>query len=181
MNAVITLCGLIASILKAGAFANTLFGGVTFCDVSETPIGLWCLFWSGPLIYDSILMYLAIYRAYHIRKSLGSRGIELVKLLVSDQAIYFLLVMACSAANIAANAKPLRDQSAFLFVLYVLGGAEILSLQGSRMLVRLKKVAEWKPEVGASFRISSNVTEAEFRTYSLDEFARSAQYSSLEG
>ena len=89
--------------------------------------------------------------------------------------------MACAAANIAANAKPLQNQPAFLFILYVLGGAEILSLQGSRMLIHLKKVAERRPETGASFGISSNASEAEFRTYSLDEFARSAQYSTLEG
>ena len=44
---------------------------------------------AAPLTYDSVLLGLALYKAARIRKSLGLHGIELVRTLLVDQAMYY--------------------------------------------------------------------------------------------
>ena len=86
-------------------------------------------------------------------------------------------VIICSIANIVTNTEPVQNLPGVLFALQVIGGAELLSLLGSRMLIRLKQVATERLEREGSFRLSSEISEPEFRTYGEDENTRSVQYS----
>ncbi|KAL5498245.1 hypothetical protein ACEPAH_2385 [Sanghuangporus vaninii] len=177
INVSVGVGSLVASLLKTGAFIHVISENMRYCDYTSgsLQVSLRSIFWSAPLAYDSILLVLALYRAAHIRKSLGYRGLKLVKVLIIDQGLYFVSVIVCSIANIVTNVGPLQNLPAFLFAFQVIGGAGLLSLLGSRMLIRLKQVAGRTTE--ASFGLSSDVSDPEFRTYGIDENTRSVQYS----
>ncbi|KAL5525193.1 hypothetical protein ACEPAF_9062 [Sanghuangporus sanghuang] len=178
INVSVGVGSLIASLLKTGAFIHVISKNMRYCDYTsgKLQVSLRGIFWSAPLAYGSILLVLALYKAAHIRKSLGYRGLKLVKVLIIDQALYFVSVIVCSIANIVTNVGPLQNLPAFLFALQVIGGAGFLSLLGSRMLIRLKQVSGRTTEE-ASFGLSSDVSDPEFRTYGIDENTRSVQYS----
>lgn len=72
--------------------------------------------------------------------------------------------MFCSIINLVTG--PLGKEEVVSQFFYVIGGAELLSLLGSRMLIHLKEAAEGEPDIPASYRATSNVSIAEFRTYS---------------
>ena len=44
-----------------------------------------------PLVYEFSLMVFAIHKAIRLKKTLGYRGVKLVRILIIDQAIYFIL------------------------------------------------------------------------------------------
>ena len=45
-----------------------------------------------PLVYDLVFMFLAIYKAVEFwRESPGKSGVDLVKILIQHQALYFAL------------------------------------------------------------------------------------------
>lgn len=70
--------------------------------------------------------------------------------------------MFCSIVNLA-NTIVTKYVLVFQF-LYIVGGAEMLSLPGCYMLIRLKEAAD--VEDGRSFKVSPDISVPEFRTYS---------------
>ncbi|KAI5114780.1 hypothetical protein M0805_005350 [Coniferiporia weirii] len=67
-------------------------GGFTFCssDNNISPL-LETLYWSVSLSFELTLMALALYKAAHFwRESAGFNGLELVKVLIQDQVLYFI-------------------------------------------------------------------------------------------
>ncbi|KAL5525194.1 hypothetical protein ACEPAF_9063 [Sanghuangporus sanghuang] len=177
LNVIITLGSLIAVQIGEGVFPHAVSNGSGFCDSRKLLVGLRCLYWSAPLTYNSILMGLSFYKAASIQSSLGFQGVNLVRTVVVDQAIYFLLVIICSVANIVTNLCPAQGRSSLIFILNILAGAQLLCLQGSRMLIHLKKVSERRLETEASCGITTNITNPEFRTYTTHESSYSIRYS----
>ncbi|EJD05029.1 uncharacterized protein FOMMEDRAFT_145679 [Fomitiporia mediterranea MF3/22] len=166
LNATISLANLVYGISKANSVTAFAYNGLKVC-VDNNPV-VWArsVYWSAPLCYETILLCLGLYKAMEIRKSLGFRGLSLLKTIIYDQVAYFVLVMICSIANIVPNiVVELVQRSSFLSLFYILGSASMISLLGSRMLLHLKKAAGERLEGGDSFRISSNLTIAEFRVY----------------
>ena len=146
------------------------------------------------MLYDSILMSLALVKAAQIRKSLGFRGVELVNTLIFDQVAYFMLyafysrkfrvklkglhsVIAVSITNIVTDTVFPKDQSALQFAIYIIGGAELLSLQGSRMLIRLRKLSTRRNEAGGTYGMTSDASNPEFRRCTANGDQRTIQYS----
>lgn len=78
-----------------------------------------------------------------------------------------LRVMFCSIVNLAASpgASFINDVFVTQFF-YIAGGTEMLSLPGCYMLIHLKEAAVVIDEGSTSFKISSNISIPEFRTYS---------------
>ncbi|KAL5498244.1 hypothetical protein ACEPAH_2384 [Sanghuangporus vaninii] len=109
LNVIITLGSLIAVQIGEGAFPHAVPNGSGFCDSRKLLIGLRCLYWSAPLTYNSILMCLAFYKAASIRSSLGFRGANIVRTVVVDQAIYFLLRSTTSLSAGESHADPLEE------------------------------------------------------------------------
>lgn len=75
--------------------------------------------------------------------------------------------MFCSIVNLAASPGAIVTRDVLISqFLYVVGGTEMLSLPGCYMLLHLKEAAAAEDEGRTSFRISSDISVPEFRTYS---------------
>ncbi|KAH8105615.1 hypothetical protein DFH11DRAFT_1518718, partial [Phellopilus nigrolimitatus] len=93
------------------------------------------------VVFELILMVLALYRAAdYWRTSAGLQGYILVKVVVQDQAFYFILVITCCVAKIAEFAYP--SSTVFLIFSGTIGSATLLCVLGSRMMFHLKEVGE---------------------------------------
>ncbi|EJD04991.1 uncharacterized protein FOMMEDRAFT_27258 [Fomitiporia mediterranea MF3/22] len=87
---------------KVSAFA--LPGNISQCGIQATaPVVQKYLYWGIVLIYQTIAVGLASYKAMYLRKTLGFRGIQLVNTIITDQNIYITFVLACSITNIFAT------------------------------------------------------------------------------
>ncbi|KAH8101662.1 hypothetical protein DFH11DRAFT_1523482 [Phellopilus nigrolimitatus] len=76
----------------------------------------------------------------------------LVKVLIQDQAIYFIMVIFCSVMDIVAN--QLFIPNAFIADLIAgLGSPSLLCVLGSHLLVHLKEAGERGANGGTSYRM----------------------------
>lgn len=123
------------------------------------------------MIYGVILMALAIYKAAEFwSMSSGFKGLDLVKVLVVDQVIYFVLLVyslsiwqdlttcnraiSCCVLNLIEY--KLIVSNAFLeCLLESLGSPSLLCVLGSIVLFNLKEAGEQGLNQGTSFRVSS--------------------------
>ncbi|KAH8109851.1 hypothetical protein DFH11DRAFT_1547939 [Phellopilus nigrolimitatus] len=67
--------------------------GVTHCGGNRNPPKVWSsLSWAAPVLFAIILMVLALYKAAeHWRETAGFSQFTLVKVLIQDQAVYFIM------------------------------------------------------------------------------------------
>ncbi|OCB87144.1 hypothetical protein A7U60_g5658 [Sanghuangporus baumii] len=143
----------IQPILVAG-----LAGRVTFCAVDKThlmPHALLVFDALVPTIYGAILMALGLFKATEYWKaSAGFQGFVLVKVLIQDQVVYFMVVIICGVFHVLNIVLDIR--TSFLSDVFVqLGNATFLCLLGSRMLYNLKDAGERGQNEGTSFRVPS--------------------------
>ncbi|KAI5115060.1 hypothetical protein M0805_008818, partial [Coniferiporia weirii] len=135
--------------------------GFTFCafDHSISPL-LYTLYWISPFLFELVLMVLALYKAVDFwRESIDFDGVNLAKVLIQDQAIYFFLVMVCSVANIVIVwTEGTGSQNAAATVERVmLITATIPCIVGCRLLVHLNEAAERGYNGGTSCRVLSEI------------------------
>ncbi|KAH8106516.1 hypothetical protein DFH11DRAFT_1712022 [Phellopilus nigrolimitatus] len=116
--------------------------GITLCgDHDSLPVFWMVLYWIAPVVYELILMALAVYKAVEFwRTSAGFKGFTLVKVLIQDQILYFIVVIACSLMQIITFRSSLNP--AFANFLDTVGNASFLCVIGSRLLIHLKEVGE---------------------------------------
>ena len=124
-------------------------------------------------------MALALYKAAEYWKmSAGFKGFTLVKVLIEDQIVYFLLYVFLAVADLLTNANhrviscsvfsilefKLQISDSFLVnVLEQLGSPSFLSLLGSRLLFNMKEAGERGQNEGTSYRSSSStISEMDF-------------------
>ncbi|KAH8112198.1 hypothetical protein DFH11DRAFT_1511912, partial [Phellopilus nigrolimitatus] len=106
-----------------------------------------------PMLYGIILMILALYKAAeHWRETAGFSKVTLVKVLIQDQAIYFIMVIFCSAMQIVSDQLYTTDVL-LADLLDVLGSPSLLCVLGSHLLVHLKEVGERGASGGNSYRM----------------------------
>ncbi|KAH8112184.1 hypothetical protein DFH11DRAFT_1858210 [Phellopilus nigrolimitatus] len=130
--------------------------GVTLCGLNRNPPKVWsALSWVVPLLYGIILMVLALYKAAeHWRETAGFSQFTLGKVLIQDQAIYFIMVIFCSVMQIVSD--QLYIPNALLAVLLnVLGSQSLLCVLGSHLLVHLKEAGERGANGGTSYRMKT--------------------------
>ncbi|KAI5119379.1 hypothetical protein M0805_001054 [Coniferiporia weirii] len=156
-------------LLYTNIYEGVSVGGLaidaTACGVNRTIPQLWSpLFWSAPLVYGSILMILAIYKASKFwRLSAGFSNFSVVKILIEDQAVYFFVVLLCSVANIVADSPHVVLLNyAVIIVLNILSSTSLLCILGSRLLVHLKEAGERGFNEGTSYRTAVAMSDIAF-------------------
>ncbi|KAH8112167.1 hypothetical protein DFH11DRAFT_1545872 [Phellopilus nigrolimitatus] len=130
--------------------------GMTICGVNRgSPIVWGSLSWAAPMLYEIILMALALYKAAEYwRETGGFSQFALVKVLIQDQAIYFIMVIFCSVMEIMAI-QLIISSTVVADLLDVLGSPSLLCLLGSRLLVHLKEAGEMGANGGTSYRMNT--------------------------
>ncbi|KAH8104865.1 hypothetical protein DFH11DRAFT_1844125 [Phellopilus nigrolimitatus] len=138
---------------------------VTVCADNRNPPKVWtALSWAAPMVYAIILMVLALYKAAeHWRETAGFSRFSLVKVLIQDQAIYFLIglganysdrVICCCVVEIMAI--QLYIPNVLLSnILNILGHPSLLCVLGSHLLVHLKEAGERGTNGGTSYRMKT--------------------------
>ncbi|KAL5500826.1 hypothetical protein ACEPAH_9213 [Sanghuangporus vaninii] len=158
----------LALVIYLGQLERFAIGGlarnVTVCGIDNTLPWQWGVVdWVLPLVYGTILMILALYKAAgYWKMSAGFEGFALVKVLIQDQILYFILAIGCSVLNILQF--KLRFSNLFWAnTLNALGSPSCLCVVGSRMLINLKEAGERGQNEGTSYRITSNeMSEIDF-------------------
>ncbi|KAH8109224.1 hypothetical protein DFH11DRAFT_1861733 [Phellopilus nigrolimitatus] len=131
--------------------------GVLFCGENRSPPKVWsALSWAAPMVYAVILMGLAlVYKAAeHWRETAGFSQFTLVKVLIQDQAIYFIMVIFVSVMEIMSNQLFITNVL-LANLLGVLGSPSFLCVLGSHLLVHLKEAGERGANGGTSYKMKT--------------------------
>ncbi|KAH8112181.1 hypothetical protein DFH11DRAFT_1786727, partial [Phellopilus nigrolimitatus] len=136
--------------------------GITLCGENRNPPKVWgALSWASPMLYAVILMILALYKAAeHWRETAGFSQFTLVKVLIQDQAIYFIMVIFCSVMEIVSDQLYISN-IILADLLDVIGSPSLLCLLGSHLLVHLKEAGERGANGGTSYRMKT-ISNIEF-------------------
>ncbi|KAL5490705.1 hypothetical protein ACEPAI_5539 [Sanghuangporus weigelae] len=128
--------------LAEGLTVKAFAKGLAVCGETNNVVGFGIAWWSIPMVYSAILFLLAVYKAIVYWK--GNRGFEgstLIRVLIQDQIVYFLLAITCNFLNVLEF--KLRVSNGLLSALLdTLGSPAFLCIFGSRMLLNLKEAAE---------------------------------------
>ncbi|KAH8109867.1 hypothetical protein DFH11DRAFT_891286 [Phellopilus nigrolimitatus] len=130
--------------------------GATFCGSNRDPPKVWgALTWVAPMLYGIILMVLALYKAAeHWRETAGFSQFTLVKVLIQDQAIYFVMVIFCSVMQIVSD-QLFIPNILLANLLSISGSPSLLCVLGSHLLVHLKEAGERGANGGTSYRMKT--------------------------
>ncbi|KAH8112208.1 hypothetical protein DFH11DRAFT_513148 [Phellopilus nigrolimitatus] len=156
LGAAFSLAIIIYDIVYEEIIVEELAEGVTFCGANRAPLKVWiALIWVPPMLYETTLMVLALHKAAeHWREMAGFSELTLVKVLIQDQAIYFIMVIFCSVMEIVSD--QLEVSNVVLDnLLSTLGRPSLLCLLGSHLLVHLKEAGEWGVNEGTSYRMTT--------------------------
>ncbi|KAH8109171.1 hypothetical protein DFH11DRAFT_1548470 [Phellopilus nigrolimitatus] len=125
--------------------------GVTVCGESRSSPKVWAaLSWVAPILYAVILMVLALYKAAeHWRETAGFGQFTLVKVLIQDQAVYFIIVMEIISGQLDIP-NPLLSN-----LLGILGSPSLMCVLGSHLLVHLKEAGERGANGGTSYKLKT--------------------------
>ncbi|KAH8109352.1 hypothetical protein DFH11DRAFT_1861489 [Phellopilus nigrolimitatus] len=145
----------IHSVIYQEISVGRLAEGVTVCLVNGNPKIWGALFWAVPMLYATLLMVLALYKAaQHWRELAGFSQFNLLAVLIQDQAIYFILVIFCSVMGIVAD-QLFIPNTLLAYHLSALGNPSLLSVLGSHLLVHLKEAGERRANGGTSYRMTT--------------------------
>ncbi|KAH8111436.1 hypothetical protein DFH11DRAFT_1613123 [Phellopilus nigrolimitatus] len=128
--------------------------GFAFCgmDRNAPPI-LITMVWSAPLLFEIILMVLAIQKSAEIWSTTGLGGVSLAKVLIQDQVAYFVMVLVFTVMKIVGiwtTAAPVRHNILTLF-----GSPALPCVLGGQLMIRLKEAADRDVVGGTSFKMGS--------------------------
>ncbi|KAI5118187.1 hypothetical protein M0805_005000 [Coniferiporia weirii] len=133
--------------------------GFAFCgNNSRIPPRLVTLYWTAPFSFEFVLMFLALYKAAEFwRASARFKGLTLVRVLIQDQVVYFVLVMVCSAAHITVFWVDQRGSPSVALNIfeYILSSTTLPCIVGCRLLMHLNEAAEKGVNGGTSYRLES--------------------------
>ncbi|KAL5478872.1 hypothetical protein ACEPAI_2149 [Sanghuangporus weigelae] len=139
--------------------------GFSYC-ASGTPSKVeWSFLWIIVLSYQIMMTSLCVYKATRLHRTLGLRGVHLVKVVVRNQLTYLSIIIICSIFNLIGEFDlnlPAVGQAFYLTI----GSKSVFSLVGSRMLIHLKQAAEETPGEGGSLRLPAHPSTDVFRTIS---------------
>ncbi|KAL5512054.1 hypothetical protein ACEPAH_5273 [Sanghuangporus vaninii] len=142
IEAILMLGMMVHISLAEGLTIKTFAKGLSVCGETNNVVGFGIVWWSIPMVYSAVLFLLALYKAIVYWK--GNRGFEgstLIRVLIQDQIIYFLLAITCNFLNVLEF--KLRVSNGLLSALLdTLGSPAFLCIFGSRMLMNLKEAAE---------------------------------------
>ncbi|KAH8106468.1 hypothetical protein DFH11DRAFT_1518171, partial [Phellopilus nigrolimitatus] len=147
---------LIYGVIYEEIIVGELAEGVTFCGTNRSTPKVWnVLSWAVPTLYATILMALALYKAAeHWRETAGFGQFALIKVLIQDQAIYFIMVIFCSVMDIMAN-QLIIPNALLSDLLAIMGSPSLLCVLGSQLLIHLKEAGERGANGGTSYRMKT--------------------------
>ncbi|KAH8111738.1 hypothetical protein DFH11DRAFT_1611591 [Phellopilus nigrolimitatus] len=148
--------------LREEIVVGRLADAVTICGVDGNLPNMWgAISWTVPMVWAITLMVLALCKAAEFwRISAGFKDFSLVKVLMQDQAVHFILVIFCSIINIISD--QLQISNDFLAgIIGISGSPSFLCVVGSRLLVHLKEAGERGLNGGTSYRMGT-ITSIEF-------------------
>ncbi|PAV21699.1 hypothetical protein PNOK_0165600 [Pyrrhoderma noxium] len=137
-------------------------GGVdkyVFCgiDVDVSP-AIQMISWVSVFTYESILLFLVLYRSTIIYKETGRRfkSTELVTVLVKDQILYFIAVMVPAIASIIESwLSPTEDDDAMIVVMNIFTSPSIPCIVGSLLMFNLREAAQRGVNGGTSISLNA--------------------------
>ncbi|EJC99466.1 uncharacterized protein FOMMEDRAFT_160521 [Fomitiporia mediterranea MF3/22] len=138
-----------------GAACMQVAENISACVANAPNVVVLIIDWSVPMVYGFILMLLALYKAAEYwRMSAGLKGFKLVKILIRDQIIYFLLAVSCCVLNIMEiKLVPTNDNLATL--IQQAGNPAFLCILGSRLFFNMKEAGKLGVNEGTSYRMKS--------------------------
>ncbi|PAV20479.1 hypothetical protein PNOK_0310600 [Pyrrhoderma noxium] len=109
--------------------------------------------WLIPSIVGFMLLLLALYKGLLYCKENGFKGHSLVKVVIKDQLLYYVLVIFCGIINIlnyeVVVFLPASQRSFTLAAIVgIIGNPAMLSILGSHLFLNLKEEAELGTNVG---------------------------------
>ncbi|KAH8109979.1 hypothetical protein DFH11DRAFT_1515033 [Phellopilus nigrolimitatus] len=156
LEAAFDLCILIYQTIYEEIAVGELAKGVTFCGANRSSPEVWgALTWlvlmAAPMLYEIVLMILALYKARkYWRETAGFSQFTLVKVLIQDQAIYFIMCTSSCMANQLSISNVLLS-----YLLDALGNPSLLCVLGSHLLTNLKEAGERGANGGTSYRMKT--------------------------
>jgi len=137
------------------------FDGISVCAGYGVSTAENLVTWYIPLAYGTLLTVLALYKARQFwKESAGFKGLNLVKILIRDQAFYFLAVIVFCVANILP--EQVNSNSVFGDIFAAIGNPGVLSLVGSRLLLNMKEAGEKGLNQGISHSLQSISSNIDF-------------------
>ncbi|OCB90508.1 hypothetical protein A7U60_g2242 [Sanghuangporus baumii] len=130
-----------------------------FARLSDSGVTLYILSWIIPITFGLILLILALYKAAeHWRASSGLRGLELVRVVIRDQFLYYGFVIFCCVLKIVTVAveNPIAS-----VLLVAVGSPTLLCILGGQLLINLKEAGERGANGGTNYTPKS-VSSMEF-------------------
>ncbi|KAH8106566.1 hypothetical protein DFH11DRAFT_1863533 [Phellopilus nigrolimitatus] len=154
LEAAFTLGILVYGTIYEEIVVGKLSEGITLCGYNRSPPKVWgALPWVAAMLYGITLMILALYKAAeHWRETAGFSQFTLVKVLIQDQAIYFIMVIFCSVMQIISFQLYIPNVL-LADLLTILGNPSLLCVLGSHLLVHLKEAGERGANGGTSYRM----------------------------
>lgn len=119
------------------------------------------------MIYDLTLMFLALWKTAKLwKENIGAVGLDLVKVLVRDQAIYFIVCVSI-CIQLSFSSRPVLHRLLFIGIFQavsnafnintdlflasnILGNPNMLSIPGSRLLLNMRQAGERGLNAGTS-------------------------------
>ncbi|PAV19218.1 hypothetical protein PNOK_0415100 [Pyrrhoderma noxium] len=138
--------------------------GLKFCNQGGNGLEVWGIMdWTIPLVYGIITLTLASYKALQYKGETSDNKLSpLVKILIEDQVIYFILVVYCCLINILQFyfQGVGNDYLANIFV--CLGKPGFLSMMGSHLLINLNETYNQRDYKGSDYHGGTNLSSMEF-------------------
>ncbi|KAH8109890.1 hypothetical protein DFH11DRAFT_1861065 [Phellopilus nigrolimitatus] len=106
-----------------------------------------------PLFFEVILLAFALHAAADFWKPAGFKGFGLVNVVIQDQVLYFLIVRAYSAFNIAT--EQVEGANISIVYAYVFATPALPCIIGCWLLFHLKEAGEIGVNGGTSFRVTT--------------------------
>lgn len=137
--------------------ALALTGRIVQCATSGAQLEQFVYFqfidWMITAAIGFILLSLALYKTIEHWISLGLKGSSLVNLIIKDQIIYYIMIVFCSAINIAASKNNYLGSYSLEegAILNLLGNPGFLCLVGRRMSLNLKEAGDAEVNEGTGF------------------------------
>ncbi|PAV20810.1 hypothetical protein PNOK_0343700 [Pyrrhoderma noxium] len=145
LEAIAKLIIFMVMIVKYDPRATILAKGITVCGGKQDQLALIAKLemvdWLMPTIFEFILMIMALYKTGLSWRMSGIKGSRLIKVIITDQIIYYIMILFCSIVKIVFFHIQSSAVYTNLGALQVLGSPSFLCLLGSHMFFNLKEAA----------------------------------------
>ncbi|EJC97724.1 uncharacterized protein FOMMEDRAFT_171506 [Fomitiporia mediterranea MF3/22] len=142
---------------------RSLATGVTICGLSIRPPYELVIVWVLPIANGFLLLCLAVYKAVDIQKHTTFKGLQLVKVIVQGQAIYYCFFIAVGALRMGFL---ITNNPQTAIILFGIGSPELLCILGDQLLINLKEAACCDVNIQSNYWLSGASDDIELSQFS---------------